>query len=159
MQPLCDDASGNVLCWNGEVWRGLDIPNGTNDTHVLLDQLTLACSATGATTIDASVMAIMERIEGPWAFIFWHAHTRTLWYGRDKLGRRSFLTCSDPQRGAPIVLNSVAAFTDTDGKATLSPSHQMDTSLKWQELATTGKQTCARFSISSDGLITCVSHV
>jgi hypothetical protein len=69
---LLDDRakSGNVLCWNGEVFGGLPVPDGTNDTAVLLASLTndtatpsLSSSARTNPTRDA-VMKIMESIEG-----------------------------------------------------------------------------------------------
>ena len=42
--------------------------------------------------IDTSaVVAAMDRIEGPWAMIYIHARSSTIWFGRDRGGRRSLL--------------------------------------------------------------------
>ena len=41
--PL-QDAQGNVLCYNGEVFGGLHIPPGCNDGQVLLEQLSSGVS-------------------------------------------------------------------------------------------------------------------
>lgn len=38
-----------------------------------------------------AILSIFSRIEGPYAFVFWQAATRKLWFGRDCLGRRSLL--------------------------------------------------------------------
>ncbi len=81
-QPL-EDAGGNVLLWNGEVFGGdaLSVPSGASDTDALLAALA-GCP---------SVPALLARVQGPFAFVYFHAMSRTLWYGRDPLGRRSLL--------------------------------------------------------------------
>jgi asparagine synthetase B (glutamine-hydrolysing) len=87
--PLVDPNSGNILLWNGEIFNEnlenkgniLNIPSGGNDAKGLLHALT--------TTTD--IPAVFSSIRGPWACVFWHAETDTLWFGRDVLGRRSLL--------------------------------------------------------------------
>jgi asparagine synthetase B (glutamine-hydrolysing) len=80
VQPLVSD-TGDVLCWNGEVWRGLDIKDDENDGTKLLEAL----------WCKTEVWKVMERIEGPWAMVYFSARENKLWYGRDCLGRRSLL--------------------------------------------------------------------
>ena len=102
-QPLRDDF-GNILLWNGELFGGeiFDaIAAGASDSAALL-------AALSSTT---SVPTVMASLVGPWAFAYWSAATRTLWYGRDALGRRSLLRArpGGDHDGAPLLLSSVAA--------------------------------------------------
>ncbi len=55
-----------------------------NDSAVLLSAL---CDER------AEVAAVLSSVRGPWSLAFWHAPTRTLWFGRDVLGRRR---CGEP---------------------------------------------------------------
>ncbi|ORE10373.1 N-terminal nucleophile aminohydrolase [Rhizopus microsporus var. microsporus] len=81
-QPI--EESGNILCWNGEIFGGIYVEHGQNDTQVLMSHLTKADS-------QEAILSIFSRIEGPYAFVFWQAATKKLWFGRDCLGRRSLL--------------------------------------------------------------------
>ena len=79
-QPL-QSAAGDVLLWNGEVFGGgVAVADGESDTARLLAVLRAAGEA---------VPEVLESVHGPWALAYWHAASRTLWYGRDGLGRRS----------------------------------------------------------------------
>jgi len=80
VQPLISAAS-DVLCWNGELWNGLVIKDDENDGLKLLEAL----SGT------SEVWKVIERIEGPWALVYFSAKEKKIWYGRDCLGRRSLL--------------------------------------------------------------------
>ena len=53
------------------------MPEGCNDGHALLRAL-------GAPAAD--VPAILSSLRGPWAVVYWQAHTDILWVGRDPLG-------------------------------------------------------------------------
>ena len=54
------------------------------------------------------LLQCMESIKGPWAMIYFHAPSSTLWYGRDRIGRRSLVE----YRGAGcLVLSSVCVTT------------------------------------------------
>lgn len=39
----------------------------------------------------------MSGVAGPWAFIFFHRASRSLYFGRDRLGRRSLCFLEDPR--------------------------------------------------------------
>ncbi|CAO3573915.1 unnamed protein product [Mortierella alpina] len=56
-------------------------------------------------------LSIMERIEGPYAFVYFHASSKMLYFGRDCLGRRSLLwhRGAQPDNGVdtPFILTSV----------------------------------------------------
>ena len=82
-QPVCDD-DGNVLLWNGEIFGGLPVGEAQSDTAMLSAELR-ACGT------KAAVLQLIERVHGPFAFIYWQASTSTLFFGRDRFGRRSLL--------------------------------------------------------------------
>jgi asparagine synthetase B (glutamine-hydrolysing) len=106
--PLKDPNSGSILLWNGEIFnennekQNLTVPTGGNDAEALLDAL--------LTTND--IPSVFSSIHGPWACVFWHSETGTLWFGRDVLGRRSLLV-KWPQAENFKKNNSTA---DGDGK-------------------------------------------
>ncbi|KAF9988027.1 hypothetical protein BGZ75_010161 [Mortierella antarctica] len=103
---------GNVLLWNGEIFDGIFVDHHQNDGQVLMDQLE---SITDRTDHRAAFLSIMEQIEGPYAFVYYHASSKVLYFGRDCLGRRSLLW----HRGAqpdhsvdyPFILTSVGYST------------------------------------------------
>ncbi|KAL0044306.1 hypothetical protein WJX82_010374 [Trebouxia sp. C0006] len=74
------DGHGSLLVLNGEVFGGLDIAPGCSDSQALLQALTAG-----------KAPDVFNCLRGPWAAVYWHADTRTLWFGRDVLGRRSLL--------------------------------------------------------------------
>lgn len=96
--PLYDDNS-NILVWNGEVFGGLDVPIGGSDSHALFHALT--------TAEPASIPQVLSGLRGPWAIVFWHAATSTLWFGRDVLGRRSLLIKWPQGPQDPFLLSSL----------------------------------------------------
>ncbi|DBA90990.1 TPA: hypothetical protein ACH3X2_004197 [Trebouxia sp. C0005] len=74
------DGQGNLLVLNGEIFGGLDIAPKCNDSQGLLQALSAG-----------KAPDVFNCLRGPWAAVYWHADTRTLWFGRDVLGRRSLL--------------------------------------------------------------------
>ncbi|KAI9592186.1 asparagine synthase-domain-containing protein [Syncephalis fuscata] len=78
-QPIVDE-QGNVLCWNGEVFGGLEIGN-RNDGVCLLKALAAS----------QCPLSVMHTIRGPYGFVYYQAKEQRLWFGRDCLGRRSLL--------------------------------------------------------------------
>lgn len=92
-QPLTADAgadarSGSVLCWNGEAWRvgGRRVEAGENDGELVFASLLAAAAESGEAVLD-----VLRGVEGPFAFVFYDAAAGTLFFGRDRLGRRSLL--------------------------------------------------------------------
>lgn len=67
-----------LTCSAGEIFGGLDIAPGANDSRTLLHALS-----------SGTVPHVFNCLRGPWAAVYWHAHTRTLWFGRDVLGTAS----------------------------------------------------------------------
>ncbi|XP_024393279.1 uncharacterized protein [Physcomitrium patens] len=121
-QPLRDTA-GNILIYNGEIFGGLRVQPGENDTlvlmtalatccacdcHASLSNIPCACSTRDTTGVHKTVPKILSALRGPWALVYWQAKHQLLWFGRDVLGRRSLLlhrpSLSDPR----LLLASVA---------------------------------------------------
>ena len=95
------------LCWNGEIYQYmsspsqdfslLEIPSDQSDTEIVAQLLSEAIQSysdeksSSESTVEA-VAAAMSRIwNGEFAFCF--LTENALYYGRDRLGRRSLLTC------------------------------------------------------------------
>ena len=89
-QPLVD-TMGNMLMWNGDIFRMSGVEKNTteSDTTLLSRQLSL-CE-----TPD-QVLECMASISGPWAMVYLQASTNTLWFGRDFFGRQSLLISMTP---------------------------------------------------------------
>jgi hypothetical protein len=83
---------------------------GENDAEVVFERLvSAAAAAAAADAVDGGVGAVvyvLRRIEGPFAFVFYDAVGGRVYFGRDRLGRRSLLVRD--LRGGGMVLCSVA---------------------------------------------------
>jgi asparagine synthetase B (glutamine-hydrolysing) len=107
-QPLRDDASGSVLCWNGEAWAiaGNDITG--NDSQHVFASLLASSSSHVASERRASVERVasaVSAIRGPYALVYYDARNGYLYYARDCLGRRSLLRASTSTDS--LILSSV----------------------------------------------------
>jgi len=96
-QPLSDATSGNILMWNGEIF-GSDlfcVGNDENDAQRLLEELSKEDTTTTTTTdptIETNrILNIVKSVRGPYAFLFYHHTSKCIYFGRDRLGRRSLL--------------------------------------------------------------------
>ncbi|OAA59097.1 asparagine synthase [Niveomyces insectorum RCEF 264] len=95
-QPFADAASGALLCWNGEAWKLGGTPVAGNDGEAVFARLTRAsvqqrddhdrCEGK-----NAAVLAVLRSIEGPFALIYYDRPAGCVYFGRDRLGRRSLL--------------------------------------------------------------------
>lgn len=101
VQPLVSH-TGDILCWNGEIWQGLAVEQDENDGLKLLEALTSG---------NKELWQVMGGIEGPWAMVFYDFKSRKLWYGRDCLGRRSLMRKMVPETGE-LLLSSVGVDMD-----------------------------------------------
>lgn len=83
-----------MLCWNGEAWRvggGTRVVGaGENDGEVVFERLIIAAAA-AAEGEEGPVVDVLRGIEGPFAFVFYDAVGGRVYFGRDRLGRRSLL--------------------------------------------------------------------
>ncbi|TQN69464.1 Asparagine synthetase domain-containing protein [Colletotrichum shisoi] len=103
-QPFRDESSGSVLCWNGEAWKLAGAPVQGNDGEAIFSLLTAASSRHDA---EDAVLDVLRSIQGPFAFVYFDAPASRLYYGRDRLGRRSLLL----NREEGLRLSSVAEST------------------------------------------------
>ncbi|KAI0762808.1 asparagine synthase-domain-containing protein [Fomes fomentarius] len=100
-----EDADGNILCWNGEIFEGLDIQPCENDGIKLFSALRFCHTAD-------EVSRVFGSIEGPYSFLFYHYASRQLFFARDPLGRRSLLVHYPTEANPYFLLASVSAGVD-----------------------------------------------
>ncbi|CAG8539269.1 9713_t:CDS:10 [Diversispora eburnea] len=90
-QPFISDDQ-DILLLNGEIFDGLNVPTGENDTIQLIKALKENEKQDCVTDKDDyCVLSILQKIEGPYSIVYWQNSKRKLWFGRDCLGRRSLL--------------------------------------------------------------------
>jgi asparagine synthetase B (glutamine-hydrolysing) len=75
-QPLLNN---DILCFNGEIYSGLEGLKDGNDTRALMAAL------------QTNVMFTLSTIRGEWALVYYSYKENALYFGRDCLGRRSLL--------------------------------------------------------------------
>ena len=112
-QPYTDEC-GNILLWNGELF------NTDEDNVVVKNWLSECKESRGSDTAFVSkllegvsdpteVSAILARLHGPFAFIYYHKKSQTIIYGRDPFGRRCLLLYRDSYDSDNVaLLTSVA---------------------------------------------------
>ncbi|KAH7395328.1 asparagine synthase-domain-containing protein [Phaeosphaeria sp. MPI-PUGE-AT-0046c] len=142
-QPLQDEKTTSTLCWNGEAWTVAGKPVTGNDSQLIFTSLLSA--TTNAESIEASILAVvalLASVRGPYAFVFYDATHRLVYYGRDCLGRRSLLrkTVSDHS----IILSSVC--DNASGES-------------WTEVEADGVYILDLTSSASNSLLASVGHV
>ncbi|KAF9229524.1 hypothetical protein BS17DRAFT_26002 [Gyrodon lividus] len=96
---------GDVLCWNGEVFQGLDIGSTENDGVKVFERFRFARTL-------HSIQRLLGSIEGPYAFVFYQASSNRLYFARDPLGRRSLLIHKPTLANPFFLLASVTAGDD-----------------------------------------------
>ena len=62
---------------SGVVFGGLPVPDGANDGAALMAALGEQGSC---------IVGVLSQLRGPWALVYWHAPSQTLWFGRDAIG-------------------------------------------------------------------------
>jgi asparagine synthetase B (glutamine-hydrolysing) len=113
------DADGNILSWNGEIFGGgIDATPGKCDTTVVAEMLRerfechFGTSSSHSSINPAEIVeSVLSLIEGPYAFIFFHAMSKTLIFGRDPFGRRSLLSLWKSRN--LVAISSVSPTKDT----------------------------------------------
>ncbi|CAG8445156.1 893_t:CDS:10 [Acaulospora morrowiae] len=100
-QPLVN-GDQDVLLWNGEIFDGLEVPAGENDTAHLFKAL-----KENSDDSDYNILSVLQKIEGPYSIIYWQSLKRKLWFGRDCLGRRSLLWHIPSHKDPNFLLTSV----------------------------------------------------
>ena len=118
-QPMIDEQTRSVFCWNGEAWKiGGKVLAG-NDTNQVFQSL-LAAARSSPRDACKEISAVLASISGPFSFVFYDSLSSCLFYSRDRLGRRSLMRSAHSEN--VLVLSSVsssicrAAFeVETDG--------------------------------------------
>ncbi|KAF8213331.1 asparagine synthase-domain-containing protein [Mycena galopus ATCC 62051] len=90
---------GNIFCWNGEI--------GPTEN----DGLKLFKSLSALDTVE-QVANMFGSIEGPYAFVYYHAISQRVFFARDPLGRRSLLIHKPSARNPYFLLASVSVGSD-----------------------------------------------
>ncbi|XP_073503941.1 asparagine synthetase domain-containing protein 1 [Phyllobates terribilis] len=116
-QPL-QDRNGNVFLWNGEVFGGVDVPDTANDTQSLFAHI-VSCDN------EHDILALISKLHGPWAFIYYQKKQHSLWFGRDYFGRRSLLWRFGEDPGEALCLTSV---TELPCKSDVAQWHEVPAS-------------------------------
>lgn len=119
-QPLRDPKSGSLLAWNGEAWSIRNQSVRGNDAEYVFNTF-LTATSKQSDNADHSlppsdhglqgIVGMLSSITGPYAFIFYDAQYRRVFYGRDALGRRSLLIRRYSAKS--IMLSSVCDPTDS----------------------------------------------
>lgn len=114
-QPLESLATGSILCWNGEAWRvnGQSI-SSRNDGELILSKLGII-DASSDELRESHILSVLRSIDGPFAFLFYDAYLKRLYFGRDRLGRRSLLI-NQAEDGDSISFSSIADMPPADWK-------------------------------------------
>ncbi|KAJ8084263.1 hypothetical protein PM082_003031 [Marasmius tenuissimus] len=99
------EKDGDILCWNGEVFGGMQISPQENDGVKVFNAL-------HATRNEEDVCNFFTSIEGPYAFVFYSKATHKLYFARDPLGRRSLLIHRPSATRPWFLLASVSAGDD-----------------------------------------------
>ncbi|KAJ2960335.1 hypothetical protein NQZ79_g4310 [Umbelopsis isabellina] len=109
-QPLVDKRQ-DVLCWNGEIFGGIDVAADENDTQMLMRELEQINEIEDDWS-DSQVLDVLQRIEGPYSIVYWQASTSRLWFARDCLGRRSLLWHKPTSAEDNFYLSSISSTAD-----------------------------------------------
>ena len=116
-QPLQDSRTGSLLCWNGEAWKlGGSIVEG-NDAqavfNLLLEAVQLAEHEKSTLESCVAIEKSLSSVAGPFAFVFYDAINKRLFYGRDVLGRRSLVITQDANQSLLVASIGEDTFTDS----------------------------------------------
>ena len=107
-QPFVDPQSGSILCWNGEAWKiGPQTVAGNDGQRVFETILKKSITQSDVSESNRRVFEALSSICGPFAFVFFDNVHKQLFFGRDRLGRRSLLY-NNLRNSESIEISSVA---------------------------------------------------
>lgn len=106
-QPINDDINRNYLLWNGEIFASsiINVNNDANDN----DGIKLYQHLSN-TNNEQEILDIIATIKGPFAFIYFDRKKNLIFFGRDRIGRRSLLINSTNNT---LMLTSVRVFSNS----------------------------------------------
>lgn len=111
-QPFENTESGSVFCWNGEAWKLDDQRVKGNDGEAIFNRL-VHIQDTEPTARKTHVLSVLRNIQGPFAFLYFDAPGQCLYFGRDRLGRRSLLL-NQALDGKSVAFSSIAGVPSRD---------------------------------------------
>lgn len=94
-QPFVDPNTRSLFCWNGEAWRIDERNVAGNDGRAIFAALCGAASEVLAVDAIREILKVLRSISGPFAFFFLDTVHSEIYFGRDRLGRRSLLCKRD----------------------------------------------------------------
>ncbi|XP_048501854.1 uncharacterized protein LOC104895781 isoform X2 [Beta vulgaris subsp. vulgaris] len=146
-QPFVD-ASGNILIYNGEIFGGIHVSFDSNDAKVLLQSLENCCCCqfhgNSSSCCGKPIPELLSSIKGPWAVIYWQDASRTLWFGRDAMGRRSLLVHWPTSEDSRLILSSISPPASTSQRPDPEVVDRESNINYWEELP------CGVYSIAID---------
>ena len=92
-QPITSEKTQSFLCWNGEYLNHED--REISDTELIFRMLENTHSP----------VHCLNSVQGPFSFVFYDSRCHSLWFGKDKVGRRSLLVGSNTD-GSELVISS-----------------------------------------------------
>ncbi|KKY35820.1 putative asparagine protein [Diaporthe ampelina] len=107
-QPFVDPETGSVFCWNGEAWKIRHHDVSGNDGEAVAALLNEAVKR-DLEEREAAILRVLRSIDGPFAFVFFDRPSGKVYYGRDRLGRRSLVI---REGGQCVVLSSITDAAD-----------------------------------------------
>ncbi len=85
-QPINDEIYRNYLLWNGEIFSSniVNVNSNENDGLKLYECLS-------KTQNEEELFEVLSSIKGPYAFLYYDFKRNGIYFGRDRIGRRSLL--------------------------------------------------------------------
>ena len=99
-----------MLCWNGEAWKIDGRAVKGNDGEAIFALLTEA--SVSAAGDEAAIVNVLRSIRGPFAFVYFDNPSGRVYFGRDRLGRRSLLTFSNKDDQS-LTISSISGSCDS----------------------------------------------
>ncbi|GAA5897158.1 putative asparagine synthase [Sporobolomyces salmoneus] len=106
-QPFTNERTGDILCWNGEIFDSPSLPVGyeENDGKKLFSLIE-----------SVGFFEAMKRLDGPHAFIYYSKAEDKIYFTRDCLGRRSLLRRKRNRRGEFVLTSTAPPRTEHEGE-------------------------------------------
>jgi len=107
------DSEGNLLLWNGEVFGGMEIRADASDTTCVMEKIAQVVAEQedqDVSGVGAALVRVLSAIQGPFALIYFHTVSGTLFFARDAIGRRSLLVLREKEQ---LVHDKEASSTGT----------------------------------------------
>eukprot|EP00475_Leptophrys_vorax_P044657 TRINITY_DN9031_c0_g1_i1.p1 TRINITY_DN9031_c0_g1~~TRINITY_DN9031_c0_g1_i1.p1 ORF type:complete len:688 (+),score=165.00 TRINITY_DN9031_c0_g1_i1:234-2297(+) len=149
-QPIMDEQLGDLLCWNGEIFGGLQGFDETLNDGLQLFNALAQCNGNAS-----DIRSVIGSLEGPFAIMFWSAKLQTMFVSRDRMGRRSlvfqFPSAAAAQTGVDDELKELASGGFCISSVAASRNDETRSRGIWKEFPVSG---IFEFNFSSSKLVT-----